>query len=85
MKYRVVQFVCGRYALERTFRFLWWKIGTGRFLDLDTKTHHWTRDSDCFRGCLSSNKDAMLDLSDFYNDYGDKKIITRSPLEKAMK
>jgi hypothetical protein len=87
MRYRVVQFTDGNYALERmtTKGILWWKkvVGSGQYKSL-SGDYHWKR-NDGLEFCTSKDKEKMLDLADRLNENEDGiKVITRNPLEKLL-
>lgn len=89
MKYRVVQFPNGLYALEKMEMrgILWWRKlkPTGYYKDLHSKCHHWERYESWFKDCLSNDKYKLLDLADVYNKNDEGvKVITRNPLEELL-
>lgn len=84
MKYRVVQFYNGKYALERMTQFLWWSWGSGFYRDLRSNGFHWG-EGRYFSDCLTTDKESLLDYVDFLEqNKSGKKVITRSPLEKML-
>jgi hypothetical protein len=84
MKLRVVQFPNGKYAIQKVHRFLFWTWG-GEFKSV-TEGFWWKDYIDVVRFCQTDDKERLLDYVDNYNSSGNGlKVITRTPLEKALK
>lgn len=87
IKYRIVQFNSGEYALEELGKFLWWEYGTDRYRDIvsSRKKFHWDKCDSYFNHCLTTDINVLKKLIEEPDKYGIKKVIVPSKLERALK